>query len=357
MMKNKLGVTLRLLFLAALIVTIIVINRTIDYKKISAINPCSDSWQYAYQIDSVDVIENCLNVEGWFFQLEKYMNKDQNVNHDNELVVMLENLDPRTGDLLLDDGSVAKSDMTFSGKEIHGIVATVDRKVRNDVNEYFKCEYDYSNSGFSAKFNLSDVDLEHGFYRVAFKEDATSSNAIQANAYIYNGRLSYTNPVQMLQLNVKGTELEEIVSKGVCLASCPDYHCNLYQYGWKLYWIVDDKFNFVDNGTYIQYQLGTTQFNRLPNSRTDNDWYWSNISDSFEKHELTNDMNCGVYRVSMRDLPNGFSVNAFETGYHNGEEWVWHISPIRPYYDFSVIPNPDVYGFQGDDVADWLKLK
>lgn len=353
-MKKKTGVLIRLMIITALVVVFVGINRIIDFEDLSIINPCNDSWLYAYQVDSVDVVENQLVVDGWFFHLDKYMNKEQIVDHTTELVVLLEILDPQTGKIILDDGSVASNDTNLDGMEIHGIVADVEKKVRNDVNEYFKCEYDYSNSGFSATFDISDLDMDHELYRLVFKEDAKSHNGLQANAYIYNGQLSYTNPVQMMQLDVEGTDLEEIVSNGVCLASHPNYHCSLYQYGWKLYWIADEGFYFTDEGSYIKYQLGTTQFDRLSRIRTENDWYWSNIGDLFEKYEITDEVNCGKYRVSVRDIPNGFSINAFETGRHNGENWVWHIDTIRPYYDFPTIPNPNEYGFLGDNVADWL---
>lgn len=65
-------------------------------------------------------------------------------------------------------------------------------------------------------------------------------------------------------------------------------------------------------------------------------------------------MNCGKYRVSVRDIPNGYAITYLYLGYYEDGTWVWS-NDARPYYDFSAIPDPAVYGYLGDDVADWMK--
>ena len=90
-----------------------------------------------------------------------------------------------------------------------------------------------------------------------------------------------------------------------------------------MYWIADENYAFnIDGSTYLQYQLDTTQFDRLPGERTSNGWYWDNIGDYFEANEITDTMDCGRYRVSVRDIPSGYAITRAETGFYDGD-WVW----------------------------------
>ena len=340
--KRAVSIAARVLALVAVAVVFVLINVYIDERQLMKLTPTGDSWNICYQVDSVTVESGKLIIDGWFFQLESRQNVPAEIDHTTEFAVRLAEIDRETGEFVTD------------GDTIYGILTDVTPVVREDVGEYFACEYDYSQCGFTAVAKCSDLDLEHGLYQVLFKTDASAAPAIKANAYIDCGELKFVNPLTQSSLDVAGTDLEEIVTNGICIASRPDYHCDVYQYGWQLYWIVDEEFDFKEGGTYMQYQLATTQFDRLPNYRTDNGWYWSNIGGQFESFEITDTMDCGRYRVSRRDIPNGFSISAFEVGYYEDGQWIWQCNPVRPYYDFDAIPDPAVYGYLGDSVADWI---
>lgn len=275
--KKMLKAIAKLFIIVLLAAAFIVINHRIDLFRLAEIRDVGDSENYAYQVDAVSKDKSHFFLEGWFFRLEEVRKVIKEYDHDTEFGVLLEKLDPKTGKAMYDDDSVVGeivedtdekatglkllfSELTNKGgKKVHGILANTEITTRNDVNDYFACDHDYSNCGFKASFELSDLDLENGLYRVVFKTDLSKKESVTANAYIYKGELSYTNPVQSRSLDVVGTDLEEIVNNGVCLVSRPDYHCDIYQYGWKLYWIVDDGFYFKENGsTTLVYMMGTT---------------------------------------------------------------------------------------------------
>ena len=106
-----------------------------------------------------------------------------------------------------------------------------------------------------------------------------------------------------------------------------------YQRNGALYWIVDEYFNFEEDGsTYIQYQLWTTQTENLPKHRLENNWLWDNIGGNFEDYEIKDDF--GPYRVMKRELPKEYSITSIVTGYYKDGKWIWQ-EYFRPIYEFN----------------------
>jgi len=68
-------------------------------------------------------------------------------------------------------------------------------------------------------------------------------------------------------------------------------------------------------------QLWTTQTEKLPQERLDNNWLWDNIGGNFEEYEIQSDF--GEYRVMRRELPTEYSITAIVTGYHKNGKWIW----------------------------------
>lgn len=316
MLKKK-KIIIDLSALIVIVAGIIIANLMIITNRRKSYRLDGDSNIYAYQVEEVNTDQNDVIIKGWFFELNKVQNVEREIDG-KTYSVLISKLDNNEN---TDDGDVR------SGK---GIIAELQNESRHDVNKFFCCEYDYSNCGFIAKIDKSLLDIENGSYLIIIKADKDSEHGIPA-AYIENGELQYTNPSDKMNLNVEETDLEDIVKNGVCVVSCPKYHICVYQYGWKLYWIADEEYTFEEDGsTYIQYQIDTTQFDKLPVDRTVNGWYWSNIGANFEDYEITDEMNCGQYRVYMRDIPKEYSVVRIETGYYIND-WVWSKN-IRPDY-------------------------
>ena len=97
--------------------------------------------------------------------------------------------------------------------------------------------------------------------------------AVHTDVYVNNGRICYTE-----QASFTPPELDtNFINNGVLRVYRPDQHYWVYQYEGSLYWVVDNQFHFNPSGsTYIQYQLWTTQINKLPQHRLENGWYWDN---------------------------------------------------------------------------------
>ena len=125
-------------------------------------------------------------------------------------------------------------------------------------------------------------------------------------------------------------ELDTILDKGDLMVCRPDHDCWVCQYGNDLYWVAGPDFEFEDDGsTYIQYQLWTTQTEKLPQKRLEKKYYWDNIGGNFEKYEVEGDF--GAFRVMKRSIPEEYAVTSIVTGYYKDGKWIWrnYFRPVR----------------------------
>lgn len=322
MRRKELRIVLEIAVILIAIIGVFLINEQITDNRIKSFFPDTDNFNYAYEVEKVYTDENDLVIEGWIFELRKVNNVEREVEIDKKPAV-----------LLYDTASVEEKDMDGIDKAQKGIPAEVSTTKRSDVNSYFACEYDYSKCGFVARIKKSSIDYDNGKYQIVLKCDEKSEYGMPA-AWLINGKLSYIDSDDEMRLEVAGTDLEKIVSDGICVASFPAFHICIYQYDWKLYYIADEGYAFKEDGkTYLEYQMNTTQFSRLPQERIDTGYFWGNMGGEFEAYEATSSMNCGKYRVCVRDIPIDFSVYRIWTGYYV-EDWIWGAS-FRPVIQLS----------------------
>jgi glycopeptide antibiotics resistance protein len=233
-----------------------------------------------------------------------------------------------SGFALLYDHPVLKYDVilrdTDTGKRIK---LETEQTQRPDVNNYFLCEHDYTDSGFEA---IGKIDASE--YEILIRWPW--SVALSTGVYVGADGIHYSPNTSFIAPDVNNApDLKDSVEEGTLRVYRPDYHCWVYQVENSLYWIVDQEFNFEEDGTtYIQYQLYTTQKDKLPQRRIDNGWFWDNISGCFEDYEVRGDF--GPYRVMKRELPKEYSITSIVTGYYKDGEWIWK-NYFRPIYDFS----------------------
>ena len=262
------------------------------------LNIKKDDFSWVYQVDSLKTEGKNLVLRGFAFELEKNSEK-------KAFEIILQEIE--------------------SGKRYFPEMEYVERK---DVNDYFMCEYDYLQSGFEATIKRTKLNLESEHYEVLLR-DAGERKTYQTGIYISKGILMYTNPLEYEPLDVDGTDLEEIVEHGVLRVYRPEFGVYIYQYEDELYWIAKPEYGFVDEDTYVQYQLYTTQIDRLPQHRLENNWYWDNIGFMFSANESKDGM-YGEYRVTKNMLPKEYSIKCILTGnYVDG--WLWY-QEFRPYY-------------------------
>ena len=192
------------------------------------------SW--VYQIDSIEQEED-LTICGWAFETGKIM-------QDTKYKLVLRDV---------------KTEKDFYLKMTYGFL-------REDVNKYFMCEYDYSTSGFEARIKANKLDLKNRTYEILIKPERTRK-AYSTGVYCVDGKMSFVNPNEYISLDVKGTDLEPIVKDGVLQVYRPDYGTYVYQYEGALYWIAEEWSEFASEQYVVQYQMNTTQPENLPENR------------------------------------------------------------------------------------------
>lgn len=307
--------------LTCIILVFVIINFYINEKNKREFEVISDSNNCTYQIENLEVDGDSLKISGWFLELNKIRNSSEICHEKKKLGILLMDMDLYKN----------KVDEDLSSKK-NGIKMEVISQDREDVDEYFNCEFDYSHCGFIAQLKKNDIDILNGRYQIVFKPEESGNEGILSSFYIDKGKLFHTNPSSYREPDVSGTDLEDIVNAGVCLACFPENGIYVYQYQDRIFWIADEGFKFSDDGnTIIIYMMDTTQFDKLPADRIENGYYWSNISESFEKYEITGSINCGRYRVSVRDIPREYSVVCIETGQYEEGQYIWY-SLTRPIY-------------------------
>lgn len=260
----------------------------------------ADDFSWVYQVDAAETRDGEFVLKGFAFELDK------NAVGDNYEIVLQE----------LETGK--------------NYFLAMDYLERKDVNDYFLCEYDYLQSGFEARIKEKKLNLQERDYEVLLRM-AGEKKAYRTGTYLTEGQLVYTNPTEFVPLEVAGTELEEVVENGVLRVYRPDYGMYVYQYDGELYWIAEPGYGFVDEDTYVQYQLYTTQIANLPEVRLKNEWYWDNIGFQFTTNELKG-QNFGIYRVAKKALPVEYAITRIWTGNHI-DEWIWRQN-FRPWYVF-----------------------
>lgn len=207
---------------------------------------------------------------------------------------------------------------------------------RPDVAAYFK--RDYVNVGFQASGPQMDMGeeyeiiLDFGFFRdistgvfLSVERDGRSSTR-QARVDVH----FFSNDM-VVPLKTKGTDLEEIVKKGVLKVYNPRNHVYVYLCEETLYWIVEDGFKFeADGTTCIELVLCTTETEKLSPESLAAGKDFDSLPLIFEQYELQGDF--GPYRVCAYELSADYPISLIRTGYYS-RGWVWRKS-FWPVFDF-----------------------
>ena len=262
-----------------------------------------DNFSWVCQVDSIEEQDGEIVLSGFAFRLEKDAKEKQ-------------------FDILLCDVETGE-----------GYYPKMQYSTRKDVNDYFLCEYDYTKSGFTASISSKKLDLEQGVYEILLRPEG-GKKAYSLGIYYTNGKMSFTNPKEFIPLDVVGTDLEKIIEDGVLRVYRPDYGMYVYQYEGELYWIAEEWYGFIDNDTYVQFQM--TMIELEGEDKSSNDLLWDNFGFLFQSKELV-DWNTGKYRVAKVTLPIKYFITNIGTGNYI-EEWIWEDN-FRPWYKFGETDN------------------
>ena len=248
----------------------------------------STSREYCFQIDKMDMAGGKITLSGVAFQYDQ---------PDREYTILIKSTEDGTETSLV-----------------------TSKTARPDVEDYFECGQ--KNIGFTAT-GSADLDAE---YEVFIKWPWAVP--ISTGVYVSSIGIHYVAEKEFVIPDIKADYIEN----GILRVFRPDKGCWVYQWKGALYWVVDEDFYFEENGsTYIQYQLWTTQTDKLPRHRLDHNWLWDNIGDNFEDYELHGEF--GSYRVMKREIPTTYPVTAIVTGYYKNGAWTWK-EYFRPIYEF-----------------------
>lgn len=315
---KDISIRIKILGLIGVVVFFIVINVLIFANRRDTINPIDDNANYCYYIDQVKIDGGKLMIDGWFFVLRSVHNGVMPYSGEKTIGVYL--LDSSVDQIpsKVDDSLVCAESVTSI--------------VREDVNSYFSCQYDYSKCGFSAEFNLKDLDIEKKDYTILLKPDVYMKEAIKTNYSIIKGTtLASIDKTENVLPQFKSEKLAEILNGGKLLSY--DGSVWIYQWNKELYWIMGNEYEFSKNDkTMIQYQIDTTQFDRLPKERKESGDYWGNESFYYEEYEITETLDETECRVAKKELPEDYSITRILSGYYTDGEYVWKMY-FRPNYE------------------------
>ena len=294
-------------YITALVVILIFIFSFIYYYNHSIVSDAVlqevNPTDYAFQIDSIELENNKLSITGWCF------NRNEDLTDPEKIPVMK---------VVLVDSS---DNNKFYYRAQYGIA-------REDVNEYFRGGHEYVYCGFSAEIGLSSLDTEHTDYEIVFQQNERNQFCIRPGLYIHEGRLMNADPSIYEPLAVENTDLEGVVNDGILKVYRPDLGVYVYQYGWKLFWIIDDNYPLAEKNL-MEYAVYTSNPDKLPDYRRGSDW--DNLKFNFTDAEITQVINAGQYRAAVRDIPTDYPVTIVFTGFvYNGWDWVNSFYPGIP---------------------------
>lgn len=298
--SRKLQVIFFLVSMVVIVGAYLIISSVMPRKDNRAFVEYQEDFSWLNQVETVRVEGKNLVVEGWAFKLGADAAK-------NAFDVIIRDVDTK-----------------------EYFYMETSYRDREDVNEYFLCEYNYVSSGYVAKLPVKKLDLENGTYEILF-QPKDGAGAYSTKAYYAGGELHYMTAKRIQFPGLKGTSFEQIVKEGVLRVALPEQGLYVYQNNGILYFIAGEKFFFTEEGrTFVQCIIDTTQVSRLPQERLDLGKEWDNITFVFEEKEIA-DAGTEAYRVAAIPLPTEYSVTRIQIGYYT-DTWEW-MQYFSPYYD------------------------
>lgn len=254
-------------------------------------------------IEAVNCEGDILTISGWCF----YKDIDS---RNNKIQVFLRNI--------LDD-----SDHVWM---------EVEERTREDINAYYNCEYDYSNVGFFASAKMEELNLQEKDYEIFIKftgvkkttngKKVKYERTVSTNRYIHEGKLTALEPTKA-DTFAMNQELKEVLEGCTLLGYREDEGIYVYQKAGKLFWVFDENAFFEEDGTTtIQFQLGTTRPDQLPERIIEKGQQVDSLGFVIEQREIQKGRYY-PYRVVERNIPTSYPITYFWTGYYVDSKWIW----------------------------------
>lgn len=253
---------------------------------------------YAYQIETAELNNDLLKITGWCF------NKDESRSDPNSV--------PRVRIVLVD---------TESYSDFHYYKADCGIP-REDVNNYYHNGLDYTYCGFETEINLSKLDINNKDYEILIQPDVSSEHTIRPDLFLHEGCIMNTVSSNPDAIELTGTDLTEIVNNGLVRAYLPEIGAFVYQYNWKVYYLLDEKYPINDGWTRLEFNVGTNCPELLSESMQE--YEFENLGFNVSDYEITDTLYAGKYRVIVHELPVEYPITYVDTGYYNSSNgWLW----------------------------------
>ncbi len=250
------------------------------------LNTVENPWTWVYQVDSAKQENGKLVLNGFAFELERD-------SHEEKYEIVLVNADTQ---------EKYYPEMTY--------------QIREDVNKYFLCEYDYSQSGFEATIPLKELDLQDAVYEIYLKPESVSLEGFSMETYYANDELYFINPKEFRIPEATGAELKTILEEGSLRIYQPEQGTWVYQHNDAWYWVIDNEYYSED--WRVQVRVYTTQLDKLPSRILEAGQNRDNLSFLFSQKEIV-DMRENKIRVAKIEIPKQYAVTKIRTG--NGASW------------------------------------
>ena len=291
---------LPILILAACIVAV-AIGTGISYYANTVVKqgsvPFVNLLSQAYQFEVSNEADGTISVRGWFLELGT---ASENRTLPSHARVMLADL----------------PDYAYSR-----YVSVQEGLESKAADTYYDEDADHNTCAFQASIRLSEKE-QSGDYEILFQPSKWEEPVVHTGYYLHDGQVVPGSP-SYVPPDTEGTVLEDIVQNGMLRICRPEEGIWVYQYQWKLYYIVDAIYLWEHDWEDF-VAAARTNHPELVSRDEETDQVLLTIH-GMEDAKDPAGTKVGLYEVGAADLPDTCPVAAVDTGVQSKERiWIWH---------------------------------
>ena len=262
-----------------------------------------DDYAILTNVENVKVENGEIQLFGWAFRLNS---KNSNI---RIVLQSIDNLDTRVFDTYIEEDN--RVGQKFVSKRDFGkcrfIATKNENKLQNNVCYEILLVLDYRQE-------------------METTEIVEYSKKVTTGKYLYEGELYSYNPINYTEPKVTDEELLKVIAEGTLKAYDSEMQMWVYQYGLKLYYIVNPSFGSMElNHIGIPVMPQTSKPELLPEHRIQHGF--DHLGFYYENKEYERE---GVlpYQVVMVTLSEQYPITYITTGFYSDTEDTW-IKRIR----------------------------
>lgn len=196
-----------------------------------------------------------------YFVVRGKINKDKKeraiqelrVKQDYNLLSQVETVSSEKGKVMISGWALRRNSknqeiylMLQSEDKEEKILLYTDCKERADVDDIMNHEYDYGETGFTAKIQEKELKKDRSYeilLVLEYEENGKSKiqKKVTTNRYIYNGELYRYQPEDFVKPEISQAEIKEVIDNGKLYDCDAEKGGWIYEYQGMMYWILDGK--------------------------------------------------------------------------------------------------------------------